>query len=167
MKKWVIASICVFLLGGTLYLGYPLFMNLYVKPRTRALHQYSYPLACVLGILLDFGKANDGRLPESQQELIDQGLIRKTCEGEVCFWEYLVDDGLWGQLPEFDGITINYGLQIADVHIMDETLRLRETGEEVFFFRGPPDFYLDHLYRGSSVRLYRLLHQKELKGSRN
>ena len=159
-KKYAAIGCCIILLVPIVALF--LWMNLYIKPMTRMTAQYSYSIGCVLSMLWDYGEANGGRLPETQQELIDHGYLRERKQGDQSVWEYREGSQPWIEIPEFAGITVNYGLQMSNVRVTKETLRRRVTGEEVFFFRGPPDELLDETCRQCSVRLYQML-LKQLK----
>jgi len=129
--------------------------------------RYSHGVGDISSILYNYIQVTGGEFPNSEEELIARGFIRKVVrDGEDMVEFYPVDpdepDGekkeeAWREAYIFEQFNIAYGIKYEDLEVKDGRLYDKVKEEEVLLFQGERHYILDSFYRRSSVSLYELM----------
>ena len=78
-------------------------------------------------------------MPESEEVLIEQGLLRKKVVSDRAIYEGRTDtNGVWFELPDFEKLTIHYDIQFSSIGFQDGKMININSGEPLLLINGPP-----------------------------
>jgi len=117
-----------------------LIMVLFVMHGTFVNQMYQGRAWSIEQLISDFIREN-GRFPDSEQELVDKGYIRIEFENGVptCYVRTACDQkNKWEKWPVYlERFEILYGVKIDDFIVKDKKLYKRGTNEQIFLLSGP------------------------------
>ena len=125
-------------------------------------HTYAMATIGVGRMLVDYVRANDGDLPESEEELIERGFLRKTECPAGCEYEYRYDRGedrLWITIHRFEEFSIAYGVTAGGIQKKNGRFYNRHTNEEIILYDAPPHWLYPSLGKYHWDELYEEMQQ--------
>lgn len=108
-------------------------------------------------MLAQYIKEHQGRFPQSQQELMDCGLLQRATDNEYVWIGPSRKD-----LPKFEEFEIAYGISHSDIEMKEGSLYSIRTGEEIFLIKGPESsrkYAVWPYYRWESRTLFKLMRE--------
>ena len=115
-----------------------------------------------------FIRNNNGRFPNSEDNLIHQGLLKKTesSQGYKYFMrpvtaqgKVIIDAG-WMELPRFKLFQLKYGIEVNDIEQRNGKLYDKSTGSEFLLIEGSYKKTMKLLnspYESTSIHWYKLM----------
>ncbi len=112
-----------------------LFVSTMIK-KAKTLVRFNY-LCSELEMYID----HFGYFPRSEQEMINQGVLRVRGEGDEKEYEFSLDgyDGMagWYSMPDLEYFKVNFGVKFDGLAIKDGVVVDRITGEQVYLLSCP------------------------------
>ena len=115
-------------------------------------HHYGFPIGRINATILAYIRANDGEFPSKQEDLIDEGFLRKSINnGKIAFELCPEREGDWFVCPYFEEFKLAYGIEKDDIKIINDSVY--EKNVPIMLIDGPGGWAMKGYYRKVSVHL--------------
>jgi len=130
-------------------------------------HRYEGCAYDITRLLICYVKENQGKLPETEDDLVRSGYFRKITKNDDIIYEFRYDNNLgenegWNHLSHMEEFKIYYGVDLNDLEVRNGKLYNKSTNSVFVFFEGPRKYLLPRFYRKMSMEIY-----NSIKNSRN
>jgi len=133
----------------------------------RNAHEYQWNATNTKLILQEYVRANKGKFPSSENDLIKQGFLRRTKMNDEYTYELRYDRSsseYWNECARFNMFDISYGIDISEIMIKDNELFRKEDRNLFYLIKGPPAWPMKHEYMNISVLLAKEMQDHKNKG---